>query len=135
MKNIILGAFVLLLAYGLFSLFSKQQNIPSKVDTSKKPDQVASPTASKTFSITAKSWTFDPEEIRVKQNDKVKLIIKSIDVDHGFALPDFDVKVDLKPGIEQTIEFVATKKGEFTFFCSVFCGEGHSEMSGKLIVE
>jgi len=31
-------------------------------------------------------------------------------------------------------EFVADKVGEFNFFCNVYCGEGHSEMGGKLVV-
>lgn len=89
----------------------------------------------KEFTVTAKSWAFDPAIITVKQGDKVKLKIKSIDVTHGFALPDFDVKIDLVPNKEETVEFTADKKGEFSFFCSVFCGEGHSGMKGKLVVE
>ena len=31
--------------------------------------------------------------------------------------------------------FQANKKGEFGMFCSVFCGNGHPGMKGKLIVE
>lgn len=89
----------------------------------------------KEFTVTAKSWAFEPEVITVKQGDKVKLKIKSIDVTHGFALPDFDVKIDLVPNKEETVEFTADKKGEFTFFCSVMCGEGHMDMKGKLVVE
>ena len=89
----------------------------------------------KEFTITAKSWAFDPAVITVKQGDKVKLKIKSIDVTHGFALPDFDVKIDLVPNKEETVEFISDKKVEFTFFCSVICGEGHRDMNGKLVVE
>lgn len=89
----------------------------------------------KEFTMTAKQWFFEPSEIRIKQGNKVKLTIKSIDVTHGFALPDFGVKVDLQPNIKQTVEFIADKQGEFTFFCSVYCGQGHSGMKGKLIVE
>ncbi|PJA85876.1 MAG: hypothetical protein CO143_00630 [Candidatus Moranbacteria bacterium CG_4_9_14_3_um_filter_45_14] len=33
------------------------------------------------------------------------------------------------------ITFKATKKGTFEFFCSVYCGEGHMEMRGKIIIE
>ena len=63
----------------------------------------------KEFTVTAKSWAFEPEVITVKQGDKVKLKIKSIDVTHGFALPDFDVKIDLVPNKEETVEFTADK--------------------------
>jgi len=110
--------------------------------TKKSVSEVISPSESKTqsasakeFTMTAKQWAFNPSVITVKQGDKVKITIKSLDVTHGFALPDFNVKVDLTPGVEQTVEFTADKKGEFTFFCSVLCGQGHREMKGKLIVE
>lgn len=89
----------------------------------------------KEFTMTAKKWAFDPPVITVKQGDKVRLKITSTDVTHGFALTEFNVKVDLVPGKEETVEFVADKKGEFTFFCSVVCGEGHLDMKGKLVVE
>lgn len=89
----------------------------------------------KEFTMTAEKWMFTPSSIVVKQGDRVKLKIKSIDVTHGFALPDFDIKVGLVPNKEETVEFTANKKGEFTFFCSVICGEGHTGMKGKLVVE
>ena len=89
----------------------------------------------KEFSMIAKKWQFDPSTINVKQGDKVRLKIKSIDVTHGFSLPDFNVNENLEPEKEVVVEFIADKKGEFSFFCSVFCGEGHSGMKGKLIVE
>jgi len=89
----------------------------------------------KEFSMIAKKWQFDPSTINVKQGDKVRLKIKSIDVTHGFSLLDFNVNENLAPEKEVVVEFIADKKGEFSFFCSVFCGEGHSGMKGKLIVE
>lgn len=85
--------------------------------------------------MTAKSWEFVPATLTVKQGEKMRLKIKSFDVDHGFAIPDFKVNETLSPGKETVIEFVADKKGEYTFFCSVVCGQGHKDMKGKLIVE
>ncbi len=96
--------------------------------------QVIQPTP-KEFSMTAKRWAFEPSEIRVKEGDTARLKVKSIDVTHGFSLPDFNVDEKLEPGKEITVEFVANKKGTFTFFCSVFCGEGHKDMKGTLVVE
>jgi len=89
----------------------------------------------KDFSMIAKKWQFDPSTINVKQGDKVRLKIKSIDVAHGFSLLDFNINENLEPGKEIIVEFIADKKGEFTFFCSVLCGQGHSRMKGKLVVE
>lgn len=125
---------VLVIVIAIGGLFFLNQNKPTLVkEESVKTTTENSPI--KEFIVTAKSWAFDPAVITVKQGDKVRLKINSVDVTHGFALPDFDVKVDLVPNKEETVEFTADKKGEFTFFCSVMCGEGHRDMKGKLIVE
>jgi cytochrome c oxidase subunit II len=87
------------------------------------------------INMIAKQWVFEPAAVTVKQGDRVKLTIKSVDVAHGFGLPDFGVSRTLHPGSTEVIEFTADKKGTFTFFCNVFCGQGHSGMKGKLIVE
>lgn len=92
-------------------------------------------TVTKSFTVTAKQWSFDPATITVKKGDRVQLAIKSIDVAHGFALSAFNVNQNLEPGQEVTVEFVADKTGSFPFVCSVFCGSGHGGMRGTLIVE
>jgi len=89
----------------------------------------------KTFEITAKNWEFIPSTITVNQGDKVKMVIKSVDVDHSFAMPAFGINQKLVPGQTETIEFVADKTGSFPFRCSVYCGSGHKEMDGTLIVK
>jgi cytochrome c oxidase subunit II len=89
----------------------------------------------KEFTMIAKQWEFDPGVIRVNKGDTVRLFVKSIDVAHGFALPDFGVNERLNPEQTVEVEFVADKTGTFTFFCSVQCGSGHSHMNGQLIVE
>lgn len=88
----------------------------------------------KEFTMTAKNWDFEPSKITVKKGDAVKLHIKSVDVDHGFTLAAFGVSTTLKPGATETVEFIADKVGNHSFFCSVFCGAGHKEMRGTLIV-
>lgn len=85
--------------------------------------------------MTVKQWIFQPSTVTVSQGDRVKLNIKSLDVTHGFALPDFGVSKRLEPGKTTSVEFVADKKGTFTFFCNVVCGSGHPDMKGILIVK
>ena len=84
--------------------------------------------------VVAKQWEFSPNPIVVKKGEKVRLRIKSVDVTHGFALPDFGINEVLNPGQEITIEFKADKQGTFEFFCSVQCGEGHAGMRERLVV-
>lgn len=100
-----------------------------------KPAETPKAPATKTIELTARQFEFDPAVITVKKGDHVVIHAKSEDVSHGFALPDFGVNMALTPGDTKTIEFDATKAGEFEFFCSISCGRGHSGMNGKLIVE
>ncbi len=85
--------------------------------------------------MTAKKYEFNPEEIRVKQGERVRLLITATDRTHGFEIKDLGIKVRLEEGKETPVEFVAEKSGEFQFNCSVRCGWRHGSMKGKLIVE
>ncbi len=89
----------------------------------------------KSFDMMAKKWEFVPSTIIVNKGDTVKLSIASADVTHGFALREFGVSANLVAGKIVEIEFIASKKGTFDFFCSVFCGSGHGSMKGTLVVE
>jgi len=100
-----------------------------KEDSNSQNDQV------KIIKMTAKKWEFSPNPIKVKQGDKVRLEIESIDVAHSFALPDFNIDQRLEAGEKVVVEFLADKKGTFDFHCTIFCGTGHSNMNGQLIIE
>lgn len=89
----------------------------------------------KEFTMTAKQFDFTPSTITVSEGDKVKLTVTAEDVPHGFAIDELDIQQDLEVGKPTTIEFTANKKGTFRFYCSLFCGQGHKEMEGQLIVE
>ncbi len=87
------------------------------------------------INMTAKDWAFDPGTITVHKGDTVKLHITSLDVTHGFALPDYGINEQIVPGQTTDITFVADKSGTFGFRCSVMCGEGHRQMTGTLVVQ
>ncbi|MBS3102487.1 cupredoxin domain-containing protein [Candidatus Woesearchaeota archaeon] len=88
----------------------------------------------KEIEVTAKRWEFSPNPIQVNKGDKVRLKITSVDVKHGFNLPDFNLRADLNPGETATVEFTVDKAGSFSFFCDIACGAGHRDMKGTLIV-
>lgn len=88
----------------------------------------------KEFRMTAKQFEFEPGTIEVNKGDRVKLIVTSTDVPHGISIPEYDINERLDVGKPVAIEFTADKEGTFTAFCSVFCGSGHSNMKGKIIV-
>ena len=83
------------------------------------------------MTIDATNFEFSIKEIRVKQGDTVKLTLNNAEGFHALKVEGYNKEV--QGG--KTISFVADKKGEFDYVCSVFCGTGHEEMVGKLIVE
>ncbi len=96
--------------------------------------EASSSNSIKEFNMIARQYEFVPETIIVNKGDTVVLHIKSVDVDHGIAIPEFGVNQPLTPGSEETVRFVADKKGTYTFFCNAYCGSGHGEMKGTLVV-
>ena len=88
----------------------------------------------KVIKLTAKKFEYSPAEISVKKGEPVVLEISSEDVKHGFSLPDFGIRIDVKPGAVNRISFTPDKAGRFTFACDVFCGSGHEDMAGTLNV-
>jgi cytochrome c oxidase subunit 2 len=85
--------------------------------------------------LEARRFSFSPDTIIVKQGDKVKIMTKSTDITHGFALEGFNMDNRIEPAKKNIIEFIADKKGEFVFYCSVYCGSGHKNMRGRLVVK
>lgn len=80
-----------------------------------------------------------PDEITVKQGDKVFIHLTNIDLDqditHGFGIMDHNLNYEVQPGQTSTLEFVADKAGTFPIYCTNFCSALHQEMSGYLLVE
>jgi cytochrome c oxidase subunit II len=73
-------------------------------------------------------------EMHVPAGVPIKLVLASQDVIHDFFVPAFRMKQDLIPGSYVTEWFQATQTGTYHLFCSQYCGEGHSNMVGKIIV-
>lgn len=99
-----------------------------------KTEPVPTPPQVKEFRIEAFRFGFEPSRIEVDRGDAVRIIATSRDGTHGFALPQYHVNLALTKGTEQVAEFVADTSGEFTFYCSIPCGSGHSGMKGTLVV-
>ena len=90
--------------------------------------------AEQVIALTAKKFEFSRSEITVKKGVPVVLELTALDRVHGFSLPDFRQRVDLIPGQTVRLRFTPDRAGRFTFFCDVFCGDGHEEMTGTLVV-
>jgi cytochrome c oxidase subunit 2 len=84
--------------------------------------------------MTARRYEFTPSRVVVNVGEKVKLVIRAIDTTHGFALPDWRIDVKLPRDKTTEVEFTAEDAGTHEFHCSVFCGPGHDQMKGELVV-
>jgi len=84
-----------------------------------------------TFNISGGSFFFTPNEIRVKQGDRVKIVFTNVGGTHNLMLPGFDVaSKTIQTGESETLEFVADKKGTFEFYCEV--GNGYHRQMGQI---
>jgi len=88
----------------------------------------------KVIHISAKKFEFSPDSITLKKGEPVVLEISSADREHGFSLRAFGVRTNVSPGKVSRIRISPDKTGKFTFSCDVFCGDGHEEMTGTVVV-
>ena len=93
-----------------------------------------SPDKEQTIQISASMFDFKPSEITLKKDVPVVFELISKDRHHGFNLPDFHLRSEVMPGGVSRVRFTPGKLGTFTFFCDVFCGDRHEEMSGTIRV-
>ncbi len=74
-------------------------------------------------------------ELHLPVGKPVKALLRSIDVLHNFAVPQFRAKMDLVPGLVTYIWFTPTRTGKFDLLCNELCGTGHFAMRGSVVVE
>jgi cytochrome c oxidase subunit 2 len=68
-------------------------------------------------------------------NRPVKVLLRSQDVLHDFAVPQMRVKMDLVPGLVTYLWFEPIRVGEFEILCEELCGVAHHTMRGMVVVE
>jgi len=91
-------------------------------------------TKERIIAIQAKKFVYTPNEIILKKDEPVVLAFTAIDFIHGFFIPDMKIRADLLPGQLTQVRLTPGKAGEYAFLCDNFCGSGHEQMGGKIIV-
>jgi cytochrome c oxidase subunit 2 len=84
--------------------------------------------------ITARKFEFAPREIALARGEPVLLELESLDRLHGFDAPSLGLQGEFVPGRITRLAFTPDSAGRFTFTCNVFCGDGHEEMDGLIVV-
>lgn len=106
--------------------------LPPAVGSTSAPPQTAEP---RTIEVVTRRYTFEPAVIEAVEGERLRILVKSGDGPHGFEIKKFKVSKEIPRGSDPVvIEFTASEAGKFPILCSVFCGDGHGDMKGTLIV-
>jgi cytochrome c oxidase subunit 2 len=92
--------------------------------------------------VTAKKWSWSfgypnghvDNNLHVPLDRPVRLVMSSDDVIHSLYIPAFRLKMDLIPGRYSSTWFEADTPGDYTLFCTEYCGTQHSNMLAKVVV-
>ena len=95
----------------------------------------AQTTEPRIIEITARRFAFEPSEVNATVGERLQLVVRSADGVHGLEIKKLKIKKEVPRGGEPvTIDFTATTEGSFPIICSEYCGTGHGDMRGMLIV-
>jgi len=72
-------------------------------------------------------------EIHIPSGEPVRLVLKSQDVIHSFWVPALHGKLDLVPGVVNTLTLQADRNGTYRGQCAEYCGAQHAHM-GVLVI-
>lgn len=96
------------------------------------------------FEVVARKYAYrvsgsDSPEIRVAQNDLVRITFSTEDIPHSFTIEDtqgshYRTMKRAEPGKPVSWDFRADSAGRFPFYCSLTIDDGCKKMQGLLIV-
>jgi cytochrome c oxidase subunit 2 len=72
--------------------------------------------------------------LKLEEEKEYVLHISSLDVNHGFSVLPLNVNPQIVPGYDYGIRGTPTEAGDFRTVCNEFCGIGHHNMVGRVVV-
>jgi cytochrome c oxidase subunit 2 len=97
------------------------------------PSQSVEP---RVIEVLARRYAFEPSRIDATVGEPLRLLVRSGDGPHGFEIRSFKISKELLRGAEPVvIEFTPNEAGQYPIVCSLFCGDGHDDMTGTLVVQ
>jgi cytochrome c oxidase subunit 2 len=77
----------------------------------------------------------DSGEVRLPLGRPIKLLLRSKDVLHNFAVAEIRIKMDMVPGMVTHAWFTPTRTGRFDLLCQELCGIAHFAMRGRMVID
>ncbi len=99
--------------------------------------------ADREYTVVGKQWMWKVQhpsghreinEMTVEVGVPMRITGTSEDVIHDFGIPAFRSKFDVVPGRYTGAWYKPIKVGSYHLFCDQYCGQGHSQMVGKVHV-
>lgn len=84
--------------------------------------------------VKAFRYGYNPDPIIVKEGEKVRLLLTSADVTHGFGIADLGINIKIPAKKTTVFEFIPKHAGTYHIHCTVYCGIGHGNMHGTLVI-
>src|SRR3954466_104372 len=84
--------------------------------------------------VVSKMFSFKPSPLKVPKGAVVDLYLTSQDVVHGFYIDGTDVNLTAIPNAVTYAQAHFDKPGKYQVICHEFCGAGHQEMIGAIVV-
>lgn len=112
-----------LLVFGVYFIFTNKY---IKSNTLVTKNRVVSNI--ETIEILSERYMFSPTLIPLKKGKTIRLILTTVDVQHGISLPELNINLSAYPGKPAETIITPEKIGEFTTNCSLYCGTDHNKM-------
>jgi cytochrome c oxidase subunit II len=84
--------------------------------------------------LTGMSFQWTPI-LKLQKGVEYTLHLSALDVNHGFSLFPINVNFQVVPGYDYGLRITPNAAGDFRIICNEFCGIGHHNMVGRVIVE
>ncbi|MBI3503645.1 MAG: cupredoxin domain-containing protein, partial [Proteobacteria bacterium] len=79
-------------------------------------------------------YEFTPPSIAIRRGQPTIIEIESLDRVHGFKVPGLGLRAEALPDQTVRVRVTAERAGRYALVCDVFCGTGHEEMEGEIVV-
>lgn len=84
--------------------------------------------------LVAAEFRWMPDRIELRQDDLVRLTIRSEDIAYSFTIDEYRIVRRVPAGGSTTFEFRADRPGTFRFYSNLTSDPAHQGMQGRLVV-
>jgi cytochrome c oxidase subunit 2 len=84
--------------------------------------------------VVASHAGFKPRVLNIRKGEPLRLVVRTADDEHCFALDAFRVEKRLRPGKPVSVELTPDRAGTFPFHCCLESGAAAETEKGELVV-